>query len=130
MRAMIQRDTTSGMLVFNDCLMQAANEDLPFGGVGRSGMGAYHGKLSFDTFSHKRSVLFKTSFLDVWARYPPYNGVKRFVLNILLLPSPSWLVARTQTTLGMALGLVLALVFRREILTGVVALCSALLEWI
>ena len=46
MRALIQRETSSGMLVFNDCLMQAANEDLPFGGVGRSGMG-----VSFIRFS-------------------------------------------------------------------------------
>jgi len=49
---------------------------LPFGGIGPSGMGAYHGKASFDTFSHKRSVLNKTTRFDADFRYPPYTTNK------------------------------------------------------
>jgi aldehyde dehydrogenase (NAD+) len=56
--------------------MHLANPELPFGGVGTSGMGAYHGRASFDTFSHARSVLTKTEYLDVPLRYPPYSKTK------------------------------------------------------
>ena len=44
-------------VAINDCIMHLANPELPFGGVGESGMGAYHGKASFDTFTHFKSVL-------------------------------------------------------------------------
>ena len=46
---------------------------MPFGGVGNSGMGCYHGKYSFDTFSHKKSVLKKSLAIDIKLRYPPYK---------------------------------------------------------
>ena len=46
---------------------------LPFGGVGQSGMGNYHGKASFDTFSHKKSVLKNQMNFDIKQKYPPYN---------------------------------------------------------
>lgn len=65
--------TSSGGMCINDTLMHVISEHLPFGGVGHSGMGAYHGKYSFDTFSHKKSI-FKNSFdsnLDFL--YPPYK---------------------------------------------------------
>lgn len=54
----------------NDTLYHLANPNLPFGGVGNSGMGAYHGKDSFDTFSHKKSVLKQTTKFDIPLRYP------------------------------------------------------------
>jgi aldehyde dehydrogenase (NAD+) len=57
----------------NDTLMHIANKNLPFGGVGHSGMGAYHGRSSFDTFSHKKSVSKKGTWLDVPLRYAPYK---------------------------------------------------------
>ncbi len=57
----------------NNTVMHVANPHLPFGGVGESGMGAYHGKNSFDVFSHKRSILKATTRLDIKLRYPPYN---------------------------------------------------------
>jgi aldehyde dehydrogenase (NAD+) len=53
--------------------MHVANAHLPFGGVGESGMGAYHGKHSFDTFSHQRSILKTSSWLDIPLRYAPYK---------------------------------------------------------
>lgn len=58
----------------NDTLVHLGNPRLPFGGVGNSGIGRYHGKYTFDTFSHKKSVLKKKFFADLKLRYPPYEG--------------------------------------------------------
>lgn len=57
----------------NDTLVHLANINMPFGGVGNSGMGGYHGIDSFRTFSHHKSVLTKAMWIDIPARYPPYN---------------------------------------------------------
>ncbi len=57
----------------NDAIIHLGNHNLPFGGVGKSGMGAYHGKHSFDTFSHRKSVIKSRTFFDPPFRYPPYN---------------------------------------------------------
>jgi len=67
----------------NDTIVHLANSRLPFGGVGESGMGAYHGTLSFDTFSHKKSVFHQTTLVDVPLRYPPYKG-KEGLLKFLV----------------------------------------------
>ena len=67
-------NTSSGGVCFNDVVMQVGVPELPFGGVGASGMGAYHGKAGFDTFSHQRSVLRRPFALDLPFRYPPYAG--------------------------------------------------------
>lgn len=58
----------------NDCLYHLTNTHLPFGGVGNSGMGAYHGKFGFDAFSHQKAVMNRKNWLDVPLRYPPYKG--------------------------------------------------------
>lgn len=58
----------------NDTIMHIASTDLPFGGVGNSGMGSYHGIKSFETFSHQKSVLKKACWLDLPLRYPPYQS--------------------------------------------------------
>ena len=68
----------------NDALVQLANPHLPFGGIGPSGMGAYHGKKGFDTFSHEKSILKKSAWIDPDLRYPPYSeeklkAVKKFM---------------------------------------------------
>ncbi len=68
--------TSSGGACVNDCMAHLAVPTMPFGGVGESGMGAYHGKDGFDTFSHKKSVLNKSRHLDVPLRYPPYTDGK------------------------------------------------------
>lgn len=65
-------------------VMQLAVHTLPFGGVGESGMGSYHGKFSFDTFSHKKAVLYRSFGGDASARYPPYTLKKQRVLRALL----------------------------------------------
>ncbi|MDR2868002.1 MAG: aldehyde dehydrogenase [Bacteroidales bacterium] len=71
----ILRQTTSGGGCINDTLMHIANHHLPFGGVGNSGMGAYHGKESFLAFSHKRSIVISPTWVDLPVKYAPY---KRF----------------------------------------------------
>jgi aldehyde dehydrogenase (NAD+) len=75
--------TSSGGVCLNDVVMQASVPELPFGGVGNSGMGTYHGEAGFLTFSHRRSVLRRPFQLDVPLRYPPYG--KRLPLLRALL---------------------------------------------
>lgn len=70
--------TTSGSFAFNEVLMQISYECLPFGGVGNSGVGKYHGHYSFETFSHQRAVLYSNGWGDklTFFRYPPYTDSK------------------------------------------------------
>lgn len=63
----------------NDTLMHIANPNLPFGGVGNSGIGQYHGKYSFDTFSHDKSYIFKTTRLESSVIFPPYKGKFKYI---------------------------------------------------
>ncbi|MCP3098002.1 aldehyde dehydrogenase family protein [Myxococcus sp. K15C18031901] len=76
-------ETSSGGAVTNDVCVHFAVEGLPFGGVGESGLGGYHGQASFDAFSHKKSVVKRPFALDMKLRYPPYSGklglFKRFL---------------------------------------------------
>lgn len=71
---MVVQQTSSGSICFNDIAMQFGVSELPFGGIGNSGIGSYHGKASFDTFSHYKSVLNRSFLLDLKLRYPPYQG--------------------------------------------------------
>lgn len=72
-KKVILQHTRSGGVAINDCLLHAANGNMPFGGVGNSGMGSYHHRFSFETFSHKRSVMEKKIWFDPSVRYPPYS---------------------------------------------------------
>ncbi|RZC42420.1 Aldedh domain containing protein [Asbolus verrucosus] len=87
------RNTSSGGVCINDTMMHFTCESLPFGGVGNSGVGAYHGKFSFDTFSHKKGILIKnTGKLGEKlqnARYPPYNDSKINFLSTMTKKRPS-----------------------------------------
>ncbi len=65
-------ETSSGGVCINDTTIQETSR-LPFGGVGESGIGKYHGKASFDTFSHVRSTIKSCFLFDVPLRYPPYK---------------------------------------------------------
>ncbi|MBM4359171.1 MAG: aldehyde dehydrogenase family protein [Deltaproteobacteria bacterium] len=76
--------TSSGGAVLNHCWLHLAVPGLPFGGVGESGMGAYHGKLSFETFSHRKAVLRKPTSIDPPIMYPPYTDSKEAWLRRLL----------------------------------------------
>jgi acyl-CoA reductase-like NAD-dependent aldehyde dehydrogenase len=69
----ILQETSSGNASINECLMHVGQFNLPFGGVGDSGIGQYHGKLSFDIFSHRKGVLKKSTLTDLALRYPPYS---------------------------------------------------------
>ncbi len=73
----------SGGACVNNATMHITNHDLPFGGRGFSGMGGYHGKLSFDTFTHTKSVLKTPTWIDPSFKYPPYKG-KGWLLKRLI----------------------------------------------
>ena len=78
----IIRKYSFGGGAINDTIIHCGNPNLPFGGVGHSGIGAYHGKASFDLLSHKKSIIKKGNWLDIKIRYAPYDGklntVKKF----------------------------------------------------
>jgi len=82
-RERVRSCTSSGSLAFNDVVVQVGVPQLPLGGVGESGMGAYHGRTGFLTFSHQRSILEQRFWPDIAFRYPPYAGklplVKRLI---------------------------------------------------
>ncbi|MCT7949094.1 aldehyde dehydrogenase [Ancylothrix sp. C2] len=79
----VLRETSSGGVCINDTVMQVGVSELPFGGVGNSGMGSYHGKASFDTFSHQKSVLKKSFLMDLKWRYAPYAGKLDLIKKII-----------------------------------------------
>ena len=75
----VLNDLSFGGGVINDVVSQFLNPRLPFGGVGNSGLGAYHGRHSFDTFSHKKSMVYKATWLDLNIRYAPYSKKLKFL---------------------------------------------------
>ncbi|MEH1814861.1 MAG: aldehyde dehydrogenase [Nostoc sp.] len=79
----VLQETSSGGVCINDTVMQVGVSSLPFGGVGDSGIGNYHGKASFDTFSHKKSVLQNSFWLDLKWRYAPYQGKLPLIKKLL-----------------------------------------------
>ncbi len=79
---MITRFSFGGGTV-NDTVVHFSNENLPFGGVGFSGMGAYHGKRSFDTFSHHKGITKRATWMDISLRYPPYGKKLKFLKKVL-----------------------------------------------
>merc|ERR1740121_1168541 len=86
-RELVTAKTTSGGLCINDAIMHLANTELPFGGVGDSGMGAYHGKRTFDALTHQKAVLRKYVAVDTFplmralldARFMPYTPLKKWL---------------------------------------------------
>jgi len=87
------RETTAGHAVVNDILLQFC-APIPFGGVGNSGMGSYHGEWSFKTFSHEKGVLKRHVYGEIPARFPPYGvGWKKLLVSTLTYPFPAKYVA-------------------------------------
>jgi aldehyde dehydrogenase (NAD+) len=82
-RELVRLRTSSGSLAFNDVVVQVAVPQLPLGGVGESGMGAYHGLTGFLTFSHQRSILRQRFWPDIALRYPPYAGKLPLVRRLI-----------------------------------------------
>ena len=80
----IVRSVSFGGGCINDTVMHLATSNMGFGGVGESGMGSYHGKDSFDTFSHRKSILRKCSSVDVPLRYQPYSRLKERIIRGVL----------------------------------------------
>lgn len=76
--------TQSGTAGVNETVMQIASPFLPYGGLGNSGIGRYHGKKSFETFSNLRSVLVKSNLFDIHLRYPPYSRFKKWAIGLLM----------------------------------------------
>lgn len=68
----------------NDTLIHLATSEMPFGGFGESGMGSYHGKTGFDTFTHYKSIVDKKTWIDLPMRYRPYKTWKKQLLHIFL----------------------------------------------
>ena len=75
------RECSFGNMAVNDTIMQLAAATIPFGGVGASGTGAYHGKWSFDTFTHYRSIL-KKPLWELPLRYPPFNAIQKLLIRL------------------------------------------------
>ena len=78
------RQVSFGGGCINDTIIHLATSRMGFGGVGSSGMGAYHGKKSFDTFSHEKSIVDKSTWLDLPIRYAPYSTLSDKLLRIFL----------------------------------------------
>lgn len=68
----------------NDCIIHIATSNMGFGGVGESGMGSYHGKTGFDTFTHYKSIVDKKTWMDLPMRYQPYNKLGDWLIHIFL----------------------------------------------
>ena len=68
----------------NDVLIHLATSEMGFGGVGESGMGAYHGRRGFDTFTHKKSIVDKKTFLDLPIRYQPYTPLYMKLIRLVV----------------------------------------------
>lgn len=81
---MILENLSFGGGCINDTLMHISNDHLPFGGVGNSGIGNYHGKYGFETFSHQKAILDKSIYLEPELKYPPYTDSKLKILKKLL----------------------------------------------
>ena len=79
----VTEQTSAGTLCINDAVIFMINHHLPFGGVGNSGMGAYHGKWGFDTFSHLKPVMHRSFLLDAPIRYAPFTPLKQKLLKLL-----------------------------------------------
>lgn len=84
LRQRIIREISFGGGLINDTVEHLGNHYLPFGGIGFSGQGAYHGKHSFDTFSHKKGIMKKGTWLDLNFRYRPYNKISLLIARIFM----------------------------------------------
>lgn len=82
-RSLLQKVSFGGGCI-NDTIMHLVSSHMPFGGVGNSGMGGYHGKDSFDTFSHRKSILKKSSLIDMPLRYPPYKDLYFKMMKMIM----------------------------------------------
>jgi aldehyde dehydrogenase (NAD+) len=78
------REVSYGGGCINDTIIHLATSGMGFGGVGNSGMGSYHGKKSFETFSHEKSIVKKYTWLDLPMRYQPYTNLKEKLVRMFV----------------------------------------------
>jgi len=102
----------------NDLILHGATPNLPFGGVGESGIGSYHGKAGFERLSHHKSILHNTTMVDPFLRYPPYTARGVHLMNTLKKLDPSVLLLPAVILAGVVLAYFapekpLSLIFRR-----------------
>lgn len=83
-KEIFKKEISFGGGCINDTLMHIANTNLPFGGVGASGIGNYHGKFGFETFSHRKAILQRTTWGEPLLKYPPYTEKKKGILKKFL----------------------------------------------
>ena len=79
----LERETTSGAFIINDCVIHHANPNLPFGGINNSGLGSYHGKYGFDELSHQKSIMKSSYFSPFKLILPPYSQFKKNLVNLI-----------------------------------------------
>jgi len=79
----VLKETHSGGVTINDTVIQFAHENLPFGGIGDSGMGAYHGQYGFDTFTHYKPIFTQSRFSTIPLLNPPYTDKTRKLINLV-----------------------------------------------
>lgn len=79
----VLNSTTSGGVTINDTIIHVASKYLPFGGVGNSGIGAYHGKASYDTFTHRKSVVKRGTFMELPFRFAPYGNKLKLLKKLM-----------------------------------------------
>ncbi|XP_067003207.1 aldehyde dehydrogenase, dimeric NADP-preferring [Anabrus simplex] len=134
-RKLLIDSVSCGGICCNDTIMHLAVESLPFGGVGHSGIGAYNGYYSFDTFTHKKSCLVKDfSVLGEKlgsSRYPPYTEKKTNFLTMLLLKRKGLGLSRTYLThtLIFTLGILATLGFRTFLKSGYFRILTDSWNW-
>ena len=79
----VLKESTSGGVTINDTIIHVVSNNLPFGGVGNSGIGGYHGKFSFDTFTHNKSVVKRGTFIEFPFRFPPYKDRFKLIKRVM-----------------------------------------------
>lgn len=79
----VLKNTSSGGVTVNDTILHVASPYLPFGGVGNSGIGSYHGRSSFNTFTHEKSVLKRGTFMELPIRFAPYNNKIKWLRKLM-----------------------------------------------
>ena len=79
----VTQRASSGALCINDSVIFMVNHNLPFGGVGNSGMGSYHGQGGFDTFSHLKPIMHRSFWADAPIRYAPYTSLKKKLFKLV-----------------------------------------------
>ena len=111
----LREETRSGAFVQGEVMLQMVVPDIPFGGVGESGHGCYHGVWSFETFSRIRAYHATSTWLDPFFKYPPYSGLKKKILKVLFAIRFHAIRMGPLSAISLALAPALAYAFRHDL---------------